>query len=48
MEGGEDLKQKEGTRERQVLSTVKGIYGGRRHMGEQGESKECRGLVTRI
>jgi len=35
-------------REGQVLSIVEGIHGGRGHMGEQGESKECRGLVMRI
>jgi len=34
MGGRKDYEQEKGTRKRQVLGTIEGMYSGRRHMGE--------------
>ena len=41
MRGGENHKQKEGAGERQVLSTMERMHGGRRHLEEQRKFEEC-------
>jgi len=46
--GGENYEQKKGARKGKILSTMEGMYGGRRHIGKQRKLEERHGIGRRV